>query len=240
MANIYRQLDCQDRFTFCDGIRNALSEKFGDGVTIHNYDGDAIFTCPNLSHKVMKIWQWGASYGDAYTSGQNMSEEKAFHSTDSAHPYQVAHMVLGDNFLFITGKASNGCRANLIIAKTKGGKSIVHGSSSHSQVTGANLSIDITNGLKFEFVDICTTIMCNTNVPYKMPLWMTYTLAGGDSLLRSADGAIDTIEGLYMSTYGPYDNKDYVVTNKAMFSNRDVWNESTTYPKLWSSILAEF
>lgn len=237
MGNIYRQLDCASEVSFSESIRSALVEKFGNDVTIHNTSTFVIFSCPHLSDRVIKIGRMYAYYGSSYSSGVNITNSVTL--TILGTP-TTAHIVLGDNFLFIVGQ-SNGYRTNIVVAKTVGGKYIIGGSHSNTSYTNEAITIDLTNNKRFDFVDIDTVVMCDAGAPYKMPLMMGYTDNVGGSLMLDDNGNPDTIKDLYMSTYSAWSDVSHLAVNNAVLSCRKLYTNGTSVkPVLLSSIMAEF
>lgn len=110
------------RPAFGSDLANALTTKYGAGVTIHySDDNQVIFSCPMVSNKVVRIFKeqlyyasneymdrLNCSYGDSYTSGTTMTSPVTFcgntrsgSSIDAIAYIDYADVVLGDQFILI-------------------------------------------------------------------------------------------------------------------------------------------
>lgn len=238
MANYYSQLNCASVDEFCSTLKSALVAKYGnDGVTVHNEKSPLIFTCPAISDFVISINRNNGYYGTAYTSGTNIENSVRFLTLYDS--ISEARLVLGDSFLFMTGIVTGNHRFVFIVAKTIGGKSVVSGAYSYEGYGKNCVTREITTGQDISFVDFGgLAVWCNTNTPYKSKLLLAYATAAGDQILRNSDGSVDTIDGLYMSTYANT-NYEYVGANNAVLSARNLYYNGSVI-RLRNSILAEF
>ena len=241
MANMYFKLDCTSKTTFISSLKNALVTKYGDDVTIHYESEYLIFSCPAISDKVIRINNYQVYYGDSYSSGTAVDNYQRFLFTySSTYTFIESHLVLGDSFLFMSAFYSSQYRNDCIIAKTIGGKSLICGFTGYDSNADKNITKDVTNDLQIKFVGYDTAVFCDVNVPYKSKLLIVYPTVTGDNMVRNSDGTEDTIKDLYMSYYRSNLN-GFVVTNKALFSNRNMYaNSESDGAHLLTSILAEF
>ena len=237
MANYYAKLDVASNGSMAASLKAALLAKYGDdGVTIH-YDGDnLIFTCPAISDFVIKVMRDESHYGTSYSGGSSVANDICFYN--GYNFITDAHLVLGDSFLFMTG-VNGAFRFVIIVAKTIGGRSVVSGCSTKDTYIGKCVTKDLTSDQKINFLDFGNTaVFCNTNTPYKTKLVMAYE-TNGDQLVRNADGSIDTIDGLYMSTYSNKADGNYRAVSNALLSARNVYSNELI-ERFASSVIAEF
>ena len=240
MANIYKILDKTSTTTMVESLKNALVEKYGDGVTIHYQNAQyLIFSCPQINEKVIKFMASDTTtvkiyYGDTYTSGTSVENQIQFINTDG---YLTAiHVVLGDSFIFMAINASNTSYKSftVVIGKTKNNRSVCFGALGYHANASNCTAKDVTNNREIDFLCFEGILYSGDYTPFITPLILKdYNT---NIVLKQADGTPDTIEGLYMSCY----NGGLRIGEHSLFSGNDLYSINNNKTRLATSLMAEF
>ncbi len=127
---------------FSTDVAAALTDYYGAGVTVHYAQpgyGYVIFTCPQVSSKVIRLYyNYSHHYGDAWTSGSNITNAVQFCYMAQA---AISCLVLGDSFIW--GQHTERSGSAFLIGKTVGGSSLILGSGTSSSYAKC---INVTTG----------------------------------------------------------------------------------------------
>lgn len=256
MANKYYSISTDSYISMIESIKDALLDKYGDGViipTCEARDGgtkyyDLVFECPQISEKKLQIWTYNATpiilyaaYSDEIgTNGRLVNSTSFYAAGDGETSWNGLNMVLGDSFLMMVHDTNYD--GMCLIGKTVGGVSICGGltTTSYGYAPFKNSKfLEVTNGKNIDFITHNQTVFGSANMPYKSKLAIFYkSQSEGNMLLCLPDGTPDTIKDLYMSMYV---GTAPLCTLTGLFSPRNVYSNYDSGVKyLTSSLLAEF
>lgn len=237
MANTYYILQTATLADWLTSLRDALTDKYGDGVSIDKFStSEIVFTCPAISEKSIRMTSQYFYYGTV--SGTTFTSQKTFGYDHNSNFFTLRYLVLGDTFLLLTGATSVG-DATCLIAKTQGEISIccygVNNSTNTNRYANC-LFYDATNDKNIGFVDFAPrSCFSDTGIPYKANVILYYPDEKGDQLLRKSDDSPDTIDGIYNTTrFG-----GALLVNGGLFSSTNLYVVGGAI-MLYSSLLAEF
>ena len=256
MANKYYSISTDSMSSMIESIKDALLDKYGDGVTIYTCkarDGgtqfyDLVFECPQISEKKIQFVTYNLTPFEllAYysteigTHGRLVNGTSFYAGGESETKWNSLNLVVGDSFLMMVHDTSYD--GMCLIGKTVGGVSICCGFSCTTygyDPFKVSKCLDVTNNKRIDFVTHNNTVYGSVNMPYKTKLVLFYESASeGNMVLCLPDGTADTIKDLYMSMYV---GTAPICTLTGLFSPRNAYtNADSGVQKLRSSLLAEF
>lgn len=223
---------------FLQEIASGLVEIHGNGVTIHVNTGNyLIFSCPNISSKVIKISYISgvprAYYGDEYGGGTVVTNEvgilNSYYQTTPAAPVDL---ILGPTFLLLVGTIASITNPNFVIlyGKLTNGQSVALSTTSSSYVQ----EIQYRHGFLLETGLPCCMLPIRTQVNathpedylIKIPIMF---LDSNSHLLVNSDKTPATIAGMFFSPLAA-DIRNapnlFVVRRVHYFNNWTNWSDT--------------
>lgn len=186
--------------TFATDLAAALTDYYGDGVTIESASGkDVKFSCPQICDKALTlkaIQPWDGAPTVVFKAVFDDVTLQATERYSSTSVVKAIHLVLADNFLLGQVVETKSYSNSILLAKTTNGRFMrLCGLTQQSECTGTCRFTDQTESTPVWFM-----------IPYqktlrlgkKMPVVKSQFAVNGQVEMND-DGTIAHIDGLYLT-----------------------------------------